>query len=274
MTEILLAILLGIVEGLTEFLPVSSTGHLILANRFLGIDEHDTFWKAFDIIVQGGAILSVVFYFWKRIFPFAPGLDRPQQQVIWLRWGKTLLAFVPAAVLGVLFDDLIEEYLLFPVPVSVALIVGGILLLVLENRQHKGQIASIEEMPWLTALLIGLIQCLAMVPGTSRSAATIIGGLLLGTNRYTAAEFSFFLAMPTIMGASVFKTYKLLKSGLVLDTVQWTALGVGFLVSFVSAWLVIAVFMRFIQHNNFSSFGWYRIALGALVLALVGLGLL
>lgn len=269
---LLLAILLGLVEGLTEFLPVSSTGHLILANRLLGIPAGDTFWNAFNIIVQAGAILAVIFFFWKRLFPFSPGLEKVQQNNIWMRWGKSLLAFLPAAVLGVLFDDLIDAYLFNPITVSIALIVGGVLLLFLENREHRGSIASVEEMPWGTALGIGFIQCVAMIPGTSRSAATIIGALLLGTNRYTAAEFSFFLAIPTIMGASAYKTYKLLKSGLVLANEQWMALGVGFLVAFVSAWLVIAVFMRYIQHNDFKVFGWYRIALGTIVLGLVAIG--
>lgn len=269
MTELIIAIVLGIIEGLTEFLPVSSTGHLIIANQVLGIAENDPFWNTFNIVIQTGAILAVVILFWKQLFPFQPSLSKEGQTVIWQRWGKTLIAFIPAAVLGFLLDDFIEEHLFNPTTVAIALVVGGLLLIFLERLRHGGKYDSVENMPIWLALGIGLFQCLAMIPGTSRSAATIIGALLLGASRPTAATFSFYLAIPTIMAAS---GYKMLKADFAFNGTQMAALAVGFVVSFIVAWAVIKFFMSYIARHDFKLFGWYRIALGGAILALIALG--
>jgi undecaprenyl-diphosphatase len=263
MTAIIVAIILGIVEGLTEFLPVSSTGHLILVNQFATFKSKE-FTDMFDIVIQFGAVLAVILYFWKRIFPFGQSVS--EQKNIWDLWLKVIIAFIPAAVLGFLLDEFIEEKLMFPLPVSIALIVGGIVLLFMEKILRKPSIEKVSQLSYSQAFIIGLVQCLAMIPGTSRSAATIIGAMALGCSRTVAAEFSFFLAIPTIGAASAYKLLKFLMSDIALSTQDFANLAVGFLVSFVSAWLVISVFMIFISKNNFTPFGIYRIALGIIML--------
>jgi undecaprenyl-diphosphatase len=255
------AILLAVVEGLTEFLPISSTGHLILLDRLVRLSSDSDFTDAFIVMIQLPAILSVVLYFWKDLWPFHPdGAERRARFGLWL---KIVLAFLPAAVLGVLFGDFIEAYLFNPGTVAAALLVGGIVLIVLEKRRRPGQFATARDIPVTTALLIGLIQCVAMIPGTSRSAATIIGAMLLGSSRVAAAEFSFFLAIPTMAGATA---YTVAKRGLHFDALQWAVLGVGSVVSFLVALAVVAALMKFIQHHGFTVFGWYRIALALVVI--------
>jgi undecaprenyl-diphosphatase len=252
MHDIIKAIILGIVEGITEFLPISSTGHLILVNKFIFFKEH--FTKMFDIVIQFGAIVSVLVYFRERLFSF--------------KFQKNMFTEDPtvALVLGALLDKYIEEKLFNPTVVSIALVIGGIILVLLESRKKHEKIVSISELSYLTAFFIGLIQCLAMIPGTSRSAATIIGAMLLGCSRLVAAEFSFFLAIPTILAASA---YSLLKLGFSMTTEEAVVLSVGFLVSFIVAWVVIAAFMGFISKRNFKPFGYYRIVLGGLILIYV-----
>lgn len=261
MNEIIKAVILGIVEGLTEFLPVSSTGHLIIVNEF--VDFTGSFVKMFDIVIQLGAILSVIVYFWQKLFPFDSSKSPLEKSETWNIWKKTIVGVFPALVFGATLGKQIEEYLFNPITVALALFIGGIVLIILECRKTEGHINSIESLSYKTAFYIGLIQCLAMIPGTSRSAATIIGAMLLGTSRVVAAEFSFFLAIPTLFAASA---YSLLKTGFNLNITQIQLLVIGFVVSFVVAWLVIAGFMKFVTKKDFKSFGYYRILLGALIL--------
>lgn len=258
------AVVLALVEGITEFLPVSSTGHLILAEQFFSLEAAggEGFTAAFQVVIQLPAILAVVVYFWRRIWPFAhAGAERTAVFTLWM---KIAAAFLPAAVLGLLFDDLIEHYLFHPVPVACALIAGGVVLIVLDRRAAEGPVETVHAIGYGRAVAIGFIQCLAMFPGTSRSAATIIGAMLLGARRPAAAEFSFFLAIPTMVGAT---SLKLLKGGLDYTPEQWGLIAVGSAVSFLSALVVIAAFMKYIQTRNFVPFGVYRIVLGMLVLA-------
>lgn len=261
------AVLLAIVEGATEFLPVSSTGHLIIVDAFVRLTEDTAFNDAFMVIIQLPAILAVVVYFWADLWPFArTGAER---RGLFSLWVKIVAAVIPALVLGALFDDFLEAHLFAPVPVAIALIVGGIVLIVLERANRTVVYDSTHAIPVRTALLIGLIQCLAMIPGTSRSAASIIGAMALGTSRRAAAEFSFFLAIPTMFAAT---GYKMMKQGLSFTGEQWALLAVGSIVSFIVAYAVIAAFMGFIQKRSFEVFGYYRIALGALVLVAAWLG--
>jgi len=262
MNDIVKAVILGIVEGITEFLPISSTGHLILVNQFIAFDEQ--FTKMFDIVIQLGAILSVVVYFWKRLFVFKKVNDSYLQSQTADLWIKSIVGVIPALVIGAMFAKQIQESLFNPLTVAGALVAGGIVLIILENRKQYEKISSIASLDYKTVLLIGLIQCLAMIPGTSRSAATIIGAMLLGCSRLVAAEFSFFLAIPTLFAASV---YSLFKTGFMMTPEEEIVLAVGFFVSFIVALLVIAGFMKFISRRDFKPFGWYRIILGAIVFA-------
>jgi len=259
MWEIVKAIILGFVEGLTEFLPVSSTGHLILVNNWLTYSEE--FTVVFDVFIQMGAILAVIIHFWKDIFPSRPALLFEKKFV--LLWSKIMTAFLPAAVFGFLFADFIQKRLFNLTTVSISLIIGGILLIMLDGKRKNGKVLSVQGMTYTMALLIGLFQCLAMVPGTSRSAATIIGALMLGCSRKLAAEFSFFLAIPTILAASV---YSLVNSPLDFSFHHFVILSSGLLVSFVVAAGVITFLMNFIKKHSFVVFGYYRVILGAVIL--------
>ena len=258
MLDIIKSIILGIVEGLTEFLPVSSTGHLILVNQWVTFSEE--FTVLFDVFIQLGAILAVVIYFRKDIFPEKIIEITEKSYIIF--WLKIITAFLPAVVLGLLLADFIEQELFNPVTVSISLFIGGVLLILLDRKDRKSTIQSMKEMSFKIALIIGLFQCLAMIPGTSRSAATIIGALLLGCSRKLAAEFSFYLAIPTILGASV---YSLMKSSLSFNSHDIIILSTGFAVSFIVAILVIKFFMNFIKKHSFVAFGYYRIGLALLM---------
>ncbi len=261
MNDIIKAIILGVVEGLTEFLPVSSTGHLIIANEF--VNFRGGFAKMFDVVIQLGAILSVLVYFWDKLFPFDRNKTASEQLETWDIWKKTIVGVLPALVIGAVFGEYIEEKLFNPVTVAVVLLVGGIVLIGIEHRRPRNKMNSIVQLSYPTVILIGFIQCLAMIPGTSRSAATIIGAMLLGASRVVAAEFSFFLAIPTLFAASA---YYLIKTGVLLTMVQVQTLVVGFGVSFLVAWIVIAGFMKFITKKDFKFFGYYRIVLGVAIL--------
>ncbi len=264
---ILKVLLLGIVEGITEFLPISSTGHMILVDQFIRLSENESFTAAFQVIIQLGAILSVVVFFWKRLWPFSGKEEERRSK--WILWGKVVVGVLPAVVLGLLFDDFIEEKLFNPLTVSIALIVYGIILIIMEHRnasKKSFRITDVRSLTFKAALIIGFFQCLAMVPGTSRSAATIIGGLLLGLNRATAAEFSFFLAIPTMFGATLLK---IVKEGVDFTGVEWALISIGFLVSFVVALGVIKLFMAYISKKDFKPFGYYRIALGIIYLLML-----
>ena len=264
--DIVKVILLSLVEGLTEFIPVSSTGHMIIVEQFLKLSENKQFVNAFEIIIQLGAILSVVVYYWHKIWPFSPKLSSQKRKEIIIMWMKIIAAVLPAVVLGLLFDDVIDEHLFNPMTVSVMLVVYGILLIWLESgKKRKEKYKTIAELPILTAVEIGIFQCLAMVPGTSRSAATIIGGVLLGLNRVLATEFSFFLAIPTMLGATLLKVVKM---GSGLSGYEWFLIALGIVLSFIFAYGVIKVFMNYIKKHDFKIFGYYRIIVGILILIL------
>jgi len=261
LNDFISALILGIVEGITEFLPISSTGHLIIVNQFVGFNEQ--FANMFNVVIQLGAILSVVVYFRKRLIPSGHNSSSANHRIYDL-WKKTIVAVTPALVIGFLLADYIEERLFNTTVVALALIVGGIILLYIENRKPLNRMTSVDNLTYKTAVLIGFIQCLAMIPGTSRSAATIIGAMLLGASRVVAAEFSFFLAIPTMAAAS---GYTLLKTGLLLSSHELLVVACGFVVSFVVAWLVIAGLMNYISKRDFKPFAYYRIVLGIIVLA-------
>lgn len=256
---IIKAIIQGIIEGLTEFLPVSSTGHLILANQYFGIEGE--FGNLFAVVIQSGAILAVILYFRKKFLPKSFKSEDLKQYFIF--WSKIVVAILPAALIGIPFEDQIDFYLFRPVVVAIALIVGALILLVIESRKRVASIETDLQVSYKTAFIIGIAQCMALVPGMSRSASTIIGGMLVGCSRALAAEFSFFMAVPTLMGAGLIK---MVKAGFNLTTEQWIVTGVGTVVSFVVAYLVISVFMNFIKKHDFKIFAYYRIVLGVIVL--------
>lgn len=261
MNDFIVSIILGVVEGITEFLPISSTGHLIIVNRFF--DFTGDFSKMFDVVIQFGAILAVVAVYWNRLFPFGGGKSKEETRAIFILWLKVCVGVIPAVIVGALLGSAIKTYLFNPVTVSIALVIGGIILLLIEKKKNSLAGISIADLTYRTALFIGMFQCLGMIPGTSRSAATIIGAMILGLSRLAAAEFSFFLAIPTMAAASVWSVMKL---GRMLTTHELQVAAAGFIVSFAVAWIVIKAFVRFISTHDFSSFGIYRIALGLAVL--------
>lgn len=257
MTGIIKAVILGIVEGVTEFLPISSTGHLILVNQFVAFSEY--FTQKFDVIIQLGAILAVVFLYRHRLIP---DKDNSPGKSISL-WSKIMIAVIPALFLGALFHKQIETLLFNPVTVSIALVFWGIVLIVIENVSIRVKTDSMEKLDYRTAFLIGVIQCIAMVPGTSRSAMTIVGAMMLGSSRLVAVEFSFFLAIPTMTAASAFSMFKM---GFSITSNELIILGIGFVTSFFVALFVIKYFISYISKKDFKLFGYYRIILGGLVL--------
>ena len=264
MPLLLIALILGIVEGVTEFLPVSSTGHLILATELLSFDADK--WKAFNVIIQLGAILAIVVLYWRTFWAVIEGLVR-NQAVSWRFVRNVLIGFLPSAILGVILLKYIEELLGDPKVVAVALIVGGIAILVIERLVKKANVVGVAEMPLSTAIGVGIAQCLAMVPGVSRSGATIMGALSLGVERRTAAEFSFFLAIPTMVGATALEFVKHrhdIMAG--ASGVGFGAVAVGFVVSFVVALVVVRAFVHYISRHGFAPFAWYRIVIGAAAL--------
>jgi undecaprenyl-diphosphatase len=264
MPILLIALILGIVEGITEFIPVSSTGHLILATELLGFDANK--WAAFNVIIQLGAILAIVVLYWRTFWAVLEGMFRGQA-LSWRFVRNILIGFLPSAVLGFLLINKIELLLGNATVVAVALILGGFAILAIEKLAKPGEIVGVAEMPLDKVIGVGLIQCLAMIPGVSRSGATILGGLSLGVERRTAAEFSFFLAIPTMLGATVLELAKhhdtLLAgaSGVGMGTVA-----IGFIVSFVVAIVVVKGFVHYISRHGFAPFAWYRIAVGAAAL--------
>lgn len=276
MVEIIKALIYGIVEGITEWLPISSTGHLILVEQLIPFEStSEGFFDMFDVVIQLGAILAVVLLFWKQIWPFALTQKSRQGQTgimsyfkkdIWVLWFKILVSCVPAAVIGLLFDDVFNALFYNPVSVSLALIIFGVAFIVIENwnKNRKPKVTALSEITYQTALMIGVFQVIAAVfPGTSRSGATIVGALLIGVSRTVAAEYTFFLAIPVMFGASLLKVVKF---GFVFTSMELVLLIVGMVVSFVVSVFVLRFLMGYIKKHDFKVFGWYRIALGIIVL--------
>lgn len=265
-TEILKAILFGIVEGITEWLPISSTGHMILLNQFVTLDVTPEFWEMFLVVIQLGAILAVVLLFWNKIFPFRFKEKPVIQKDIFILWFKILVACIPAAVIGLAFDDVFEALFYNPWCVAIALIVFGVAFIVVENKNKNitPKITTLGGITYRTAFTIGIFQLIAAIfPGTSRSGATIVGALLIGVSRTVAAEFTFFLAIPVMLGASLLK---LMKFGLHFTGEEAAILLTGMASAFIVSIIVIRFLMGYIKRHDFKVFGWYRIALGAVVL--------
>lgn len=269
MSLLLIAIILGVVEGVTEFLPVSSTGHLILATELLGFDADK--WAYFNVIIQLGAILAIVVLYWRTFWAVLEGLIR-RNSVSWRFVRNVLIGFAPSAVLGFLLIKHIEALLGNAKVVAVALIVGGIAILAIERLTRHAETVGVSEMPAKTALGIGVAQCLAMIPGVSRSGATIMGALSLGIERRTAAEFSFFLAIPTMLGSTTLEVLKHRHEIMSGAGVGFGLITVGFVVSFVVALIVVRAFVHYISRHGFAPFAWYRIIAGTLALAWLTLG--
>lgn len=299
--ELLKAVVFGIVEGITEWLPISSTGHMLLLNEFLTMDVSEDFWNMFLVVIQLGAILAVIVVFFHQLNPFSRKKTKQERHNTWVMWGKTIVACIPAAVIGLPLDDWMEENLSSPYVIAAALIIYGIVFIVIENvRENRAKaklaeqpsgkhfvqadaseldaqalsvladedarVQTIDELDWKTAIGIGCFQVLSMVPGTSRSGSTIIGGLVLGCSRSVASEFSFYLAIPVMFGASGLRLVKYFLAGNTLAGMELAVLLVGCIVAFVVSLLVIRFLMNFVREHDFKPFGWYRIILGVIVI--------
>jgi len=266
--EILKAILFGIVEGITEWLPVSSTGHMILLDEFIKLDVSKEFYEMFQVVIQLGAIGAVIALFFHKLNPFSPKKNPKQKHNTWVLWIKVIVAVLPSAVLGLLLDDWMDTHLYNYLVVAIALIVYGVAFLFVErlNETRDAQITSVNRIDYKTALLIGAFQCLSLIPGTSRSGSTILGAILLGVSRSAGAEFSFFLAIPTMLGASLLKVVKFLFEGVKVTGTEVVVLLVGTVVSFIVSLLVIKGLMDYVRKRSFSVFGFYRIGLGFVVI--------
>lgn len=297
--EALKALLIGIVEGITEWLPISSTGHMILVDEFVKLQVSDDFLKLFLVVIQLGAIMAVLILYFHKLNPFSPKKDAVEKKGTWRLWGMVAIGCIPAAIIGLLFDDLVNEYFYNKVTVAAMLILYGVVFIVLERRNRRRlreaeaaleaprgrharvsdgdaadeaeaslfKITDVDEIDWKTALKIGCFQVLAIIPGTSRSGATIIGGMLSGCSRTAAAEFTFFLAIPIMFGWGLVKCIKFAAAGLVMTSVEIMVLAVGIVSAFVMSVVAIKFLMGYIKKNDFTVFGWYRIVVGVLVLA-------
>ncbi|MGX7023373.1 undecaprenyl-diphosphate phosphatase [Vagococcus hydrophili] len=267
--NMLKVIFLGIVEGITEWLPISSTGHLILVDEFIKLDASKDFMEMFNVVIQLGAIMAVVVLYFSKLNPFSPSKTGGQKRATWTLWFKVVVACLPAALIGPFVDDYLEAHFHSFLPVSIMLIVYGILFIVVENR-NKGKepiTQTMGSLTYQTAFIIGLFQVLALIPGTSRSGATIIGAIIFGCSRYVAAEFTFFLGIPIMFGASALKIVKFLMKGNSFDSTQTMLLLTGSVVAFVVSIFAIKFLMNYIKKNDFKAFGWYRIILGSLIIA-------
>ena len=276
--ELIKVIFLGIVEGITEWLPISSTGHMLLVDEFIQMNITQEFKDMFLVVIQLGAILAVVILFWEKMWPFQRK-TATQPAVRWdtiQMWLKVVVACIPGAVVTILFDDYIEAHLHTPVVIAAALIVYGIAFILIENwnKKRTPKVNTLGEITYRTAFLIGLFQVLSIIPGTSRSGSTILGAVLLGTSRYVAAEFSFFMAIPVMVGASGVKLLGFLKDGMSFTGLEWAVLLTGMVVAFLVSLVVIRFLMNFIKKHDFKSFGYYRIALGILVIVLLLAGVM
>ena len=270
MIEILKAVLFGIVEGITEWLPVSSTGHIILLDEFIQLSATEEFKSMFDVVIQLGAILAVIVLFFHKLNPFAPSKSNVEKKQTWDLWFRVIAAIIPSGVVGILLDDWMDAHLHNGIVVSIALIVYGIAFILVERNNQAKHLKTVEDVhaiDYKTALLIGAFQCLSLVPGTSRSGSTILGAILLGVGRSAGAEFSFFMAIPTMLGASAIKLLKFMLTGVGITGMEIAVLIVGSVVSFIVSLLVIKGLMEYVRKHSFSAFGVYRIILGVVVLA-------
>ena len=270
MIEILKAVLFGIVEGITEWLPVSSTGHIILLDEFIQLNASDEFKSMFDVVIQLGAILAVIVLFFHKLNPFALSKTKEEKNQTWQLWFKVVAAIIPSGVVGVLLDDWMDAKLHNGIVVSIALIVYGIAFILVERRnqgKHLKMVDDVHAIDYKTAIIIGIFQCLSLVPGTSRSGSTILGAILIGVGRSAGAEFSFFMAIPTMLGASAIKFLKFMLTGVGITGMEIAVLAVGCVVSFIVSLLVIKALMDYVRRHSFSAFGVYRIILGIIVLA-------
>ena len=267
--ELLKAVLFGIVEGVTEWLPISSTGHLILLNEFITLNVSDEFRSMFDVVIQLGAILAVIVLFFHKLNPFSPTKSAGEKKQTWQLWFKVIAAIIPSGIVGVLFDDWMEAHFHNATVVSIALIVYGVAFILVERRNARRvggkTVEDVYAIDYKTALLIGCFQCLSLIPGTSRSGSTILGAILIGVGRSAGAEFSFFMAIPTMLGASAIKGLKFLLSGVAATGTEIGVLIVGCVVSFVVSLLVIRGLMEYVRRHSFSAFGVYRIILGVVL---------
>ena len=269
MIEMLKAVLFGIVEGVTEWLPVSSTGHLILLDELVSLNVSAEFKRMFDVVIQLGAILAVVVLYFHKLNPFSPQNSQEEKKQTWSLWAKVILAIIPSGVVGVLFDDWMDAHLHTSTVVAAMLILYGVAFVLVE-RAYQGRhlaVQDVNDMDYKTAIGIGLFQCLSLIPGTSRSGSTILGGILLGASRSAAAEFSFFMAIPTMLGASAIKLLKFFLTGVGFAGGEIAILLIGCVVSFLVSLMVIRGLMSYVRQHSFSVFGVYRIVLGVIVLA-------
>ena len=267
--EILKAILIGIVQGITEWLPVSSTGHMILVNEFVRLDVSDAFFELFEVVIQFGSILAVLILFFDKLNPFSRKKDAEMKKKTWTLWFRVIIAVLPAAIIGLTFDDWFQEKFYNYVAVAVALVFYGVLFIIIERRNKNKEMKynDVYDIDCVTALEIGVFQVLSIIPGTSRSGSTILGASMVGVSRSAAAEFSFFLAVPVMIGASGYKLLKyILNVGFVFSTTELIVLLVGTVTAFAVSLVVIKFLMNFVRKHSFESFGWYRIALGVVVL--------
>lgn len=272
--EILKVVILGIIQGITEWLPISSTGHMILADTFLHLQQPKDFMDMFYVVIQLGSILAVVVLYFNKLNPFSRAKSRAERLSTFQLWFKVIVAILPIGVIGLLVDDWVTEHFYTPTVIAIALIFYGVLFILLEKRNHrvKPRIRNFEQLSYRTAVCIGILQLLAIIPGTSRSGSTILGAMLLSCSRFVATEFSFFMAIPVMFGASGYKILKfILKTGLASITgFQWGLLLIGSLVAFVVSLFAIKFLMNFIRKHDFTAFGWYRIMLGIIVILFFG----
>lgn len=264
--ELFKAIVQGILQGITEWLPISSTGHIILLDAIWKMQVSEAFFNVFKVVIQLGSIMAVVVLYFRKLNPFSPKKDSIEKKNTWLLWVKILVASVPAAIVGLLLNDLVDSKLSGAIVVAVTLIVYGVAFIWMESRKHTVRIDSLDAISYKDALMIGAFQMLALIPGTSRSGSTILGATLVGTSRTVAAEFSFFMAIPVMLGASGLKILKFAIEGMSFTTQEWILLLCSTIVAFVVSLVVIRFLLNFIRKHSFRFFGWYRIVLGAVVL--------
>lgn len=266
--EIIKSVILGVVQGITEYLPISSTGHMILVNEFLHLNFDSDFVNTFFVVIQLGSIMAVVVLYFKKLWPFDfKHTTSNERKKVWILWSKVLVGCIPAGVVGILFDDFIDVYLYKPMVIALALIIYGIIFIIVESCHITQSMNTLEDIDYITAANIGLFQMLALIPGTSRSGSTVIGGRILGVSKEAVSEFSFFMAVPVMAGATMLK---LLKCGFGFNMIQWVVLLIGTLVAFVVSVISIRFLMNYIKKHDFKAFGVYRIVLGILVIVYFG----